>query len=524
MKKVDPNFTTVKKTVCPFCSYGCEFGVVFDDFGVRGVEYIAGGSSQGRLCPRGSAAALYLNHKLRLSMPVQNGKVLDWAKLGKDLKKVFDKPANIAVTFDRNITIEDYQSILGFCKEQGIDDIASTYLEPEALLRCFFKEPFTPDKISDAKTIVIVGDPFNQVPILSKTLIEWKLRDRNNRLVVIDSIKTHTSTFSSDFLKCTVGTEPLLLMALADEDIRGVDISSITGVSSSVMKDISQSMKNDSKGLILVCLSFAHTYDPQFFVHGLERLSSFTDCSVIPFVEFTGFEGNQQFGDILDKIKKKKIKYLVNFGELFPFYYPQLDRVLKGVKIYATSPIKQNYHTVMPIALNLEKKGTIRTNRGILDLPGDIDPASGARRVEEILGLIKPVKAEKTELSVPRSKIDVNERAKNIITRNKETKKKKSLKLIGEKIAYSFLGLFGDEKVKINPLDAEALGIRSTDIAVLSSKQGKAEFLVKLTTDVEPGTAVMAAETPEARGLFDYESTDKIINFIPTEVEIWRKG
>lgn len=88
MKKVDPAFTTVKKTVCPFCSFGCELGVVFDDFGVKGVEYIKDGSSEGRLCPRGSASALYLNHPLRLSMPIKNGKVLDWTKLSKDLKKV----------------------------------------------------------------------------------------------------------------------------------------------------------------------------------------------------------------------------------------------------------------------------------------------------------------------------------------------------------------------------------------------------------------------------------------------------
>jgi len=134
MKKVDPNptFTTVKKTICPFCSFGCEFGVIFDDFGIRGVEYIKDGSSEGRLCPRGSAAALYLNHPLRLSMPIKNGKILDWTKLGKDLKKIFDKPAKVAVTFDRNLTIEDYRSIISFCKATGVENIASTYFEPEA--------------------------------------------------------------------------------------------------------------------------------------------------------------------------------------------------------------------------------------------------------------------------------------------------------------------------------------------------------------------------------------------------------
>ena len=524
MKKVDPTFTTVKKTVCPFCSYGCEFGVVFDDFGVRGVEYVADGSSQGRLCPRGSAAALYLNHKLRLSMPIHNGKALDWTKLGKDLNRAFDKPANVAVTFDRNITAEDYHSIIGFCKEKSIDNIASTYFEPEALLRQFFTKPFAHDKINEAKTILVIGDPFNQVPMLSKPLIEWKLSDRENRLAVIDSIGTHTSAFASDFLKCNINTEPLLLLGLAGEDLGGIDIPANTGVPSTVMKDIAQGLKNDGAGLIFVCLSFAHTYDPQLLVEGLERLSSYTGCPIIPFVEFVGFEGNQHFGSILDKVKKKKIKHLVNFGELFPFYYPQMDKILKGVSIYATSPLKHKNHTVLPVALNLEKKGTILTNRGTLDLSGDIDPASGARMIGDILGLVKSTKMETADLKAPRSKVNITERAKNIIAKNKGSKKKNTLKLIGEKVAYDFLGLFGDEKVKINPLDAETLGIKPTDIAVLSSKQGKAEFLIKLTTDIDPGVAVISAETPEAKGLFEYDLTDNIVNFIPTEVEIWRKG
>jgi len=524
MKKVDPTFTTVKKTVCPFCSFGCEFGVVFDDFGVRGVEYIADGSSQGRLCPRGSAAALYLNHKLRSSMPTHNGKVLDWTKLSKDLKKALEKPANMAITFDRNLTIEDYHSILGFCNESGIDNIASSYFEPESLLRSFFRNSFTVDDIGKANTILVVGDPFNQVPMLSKSLIEWKLSSRENRLVVLDSITTHTSTFATDFLRCKVGTEPLLLMALAGEDPGSIDVSENTGVSSAVIADIAKSMKADNNGLILVCLCFAHTYDSRFLVEALDRLGSYSGCAVIPFVEFAGFEGNQQFGDILDKVKKKKIKYLVNFGELFPFYYPQVAKVLKGVSIYATSPIKYKYHTVLPVALNLEKQGTILTNRGQQALSGTISPASGARMIGEILGLLKSTKPDKTALTVPKSRIDVTERAKNILAKTKAPKKKKTLKLIGEKIAYDFLGLFGDGKIKINPLDAEALGLKPTDIAVLNSKHGKAEFLIKLTAEVDPGIAAIAAETPEAKGLFDYDLTDNIVNFIPTEVEIWRKG
>ena len=524
MKKVDPAFTTVKKTVCPFCSFGCELGVVFDDFGVKGVEYIKDGSSEGRLCPRGSASALYLNHPLRLSMPIKNGKVLDWTKLSKDLKKVFDKPANVAVTFDRNLTIEDYRSIISFCKATGVENIASTYFEPEALLREFFGKSFSVDDINKAGMVLVVGDPFDQTPMLSKALIEWKLRNRKNRLVVVDTMKTHTATFASDFLKCRVDTEPLLLLGLAQENIAGVNVPEITGVSASTIADISKDLKQSKDALLLVCLSFAHTYDSILLKEGIKRLSAYAGKQVIPFVEFPGFEGNQRFGAILDKIKKKKIKHLVNFGELFPFYYPQISKSLKTVNIFATSPIKHKDHTVLPVALNLEKQGTILTNRGDQDLSGTINPASGARMVSEILALVKKTKAGGGTVIPPALTINLVERAKRIVARTKKTRKKKTLRLLGEKISYNFLGLFEKERLKINPLDAEVLGLKPTDTVFIKSKHGEVNCRIKLTTDIDQGIAVIPAETPAVKGLFEYEVVDNIISFIPTEVEIWRKG
>ncbi len=61
----------VKRTLCTFCGYGCELGIVFDDFGVKGVEYLKETPNQGRLCPRGSACVSYLNHPKRLCVPVE---------------------------------------------------------------------------------------------------------------------------------------------------------------------------------------------------------------------------------------------------------------------------------------------------------------------------------------------------------------------------------------------------------------------------------------------------------------------
>lgn len=515
---------TVKQTVCPFCSFACEFGVVFDDFGIKGVEYIKEGSSGGRLCPRGSAAAFYLNHPRRLSMPIKNGKTLDWPRATKELNKAFEKPKNVAVTFDRNITVEEYQSIIDFSDKMGVENIASTYFEPEAFLTKFLDDQFSIDEIDNAQMIIVLGDLFNQTPMISRSLIKWKLSDRKNRLVVIDSINSHTAFFASDFLKVTVGTESLLLLALAKENLKGIDVSVATGIPESITKDISQSFKDARPGLIICVLPFGHAYDPLLFAEGISRLSEFSKKKVVPFFEFAGFNGNQHFGSIIDLIKKKKIKHLINFGELFPYYYPQLQRDLKTVNIVTTSPLKYNSNTALPAALNLEKKGTILTTFGKKNLTGDIRPASGAKTVNEILALIKDVGAKGKSLQTPEVKIDIKARARKLFEKAMIPKKKKTFKLVGEKIAYNFLEFFEKERIKLNPLDARELGIQSCDIVSVKSKCGNVERAVKLTKDIDRGIVAVPVETPEVRGLFDFEINSGIINFIPTEVELCRKG
>jgi len=525
MKKIDPLATTITKTICPLCSFGCEFGVVFDDFGVKGVEYLKDGSSGGRLCPRGSAAAFYLNHPRRLSMPMKNGKAVDWSKVLKELKKVIEKPQNVAITFDRNITLEEYMAIVGFCKAVGIENIASTYFEPETFLKTFLNTPFAIDEINDAEVIIVLGDPFNQAPMSSKELINWKLSNRKNRLVVIDSINTHTAGFASDFLKVVVGTEPLLLFALAQENIGGIDIPATTGVVASVINDISKSFKEAQNGFIFASLPFGHTYDPLLVTEGLSRLSNFSGKKVVPFVEFSGFDGNQHFGSIMNLAKKKKIKHLINFGELFPFYYPQVFKSMKALNIYATSTMKYNGFTTLPVALNLEKAGTVITTFGKKNLSGNIKPASGARTVNEILTLFKEDYAEGAPLKAPKFKINVKERAAKVVEKSK-IKKKKIFTLVGEKIAFNFLAFFEDEKVKMNPLDAVELGIKPNDTVSVRSKHRNIDLCAKLTGDVSRGVVAVPAETPAVKGLFDFEidGVNNTINFIPTKVEIWRKG
>ncbi len=523
MKIIDPETKSVIKTICPFCSFGCEFGVVFDDFGVKGVEYLSDGNTGGRLCPRGSAAGVFLNHPRRLTVPVKSGRAVDWVRIKQELKDILAKPDKVAVCFDRNITEEEHQAILGFCKGAGISHIASTYFEPERFFKVFIKrrKPVGLDQIDRAQQIVVLGDPFNQAPMISKTLINWKLSDRKNRLVVIDSINTHTAGFATDFLKVRAGTEPLLLLGLAREKSGDIDLAGTTGIESSIIDEVSQSFKSAENGLIIVSLAFGHTYDPVLFTEALIRFSKFSGKPVMPLFEFIGFPGNEHFGAVYNLIKKRKIKYLINFGELFPYYYPQVLKGVKGLNVCATSTLKFDGIDGLPAVLNLEKEGTIITTFGPAKLSGEIKPASGTMDVKALLDMMGGVTKKVSGINEPELKIDLKERIGAVV--EKSTKKTRGYLLLGEKIAFNFMGFFETPQLKINPVDGEELKVRTGDRVYVQSKNGLAEVVVKLSIDVPCGVVSIPAETPDVRELFDFEIHQELVNFEPTEVKIWKK-
>ncbi len=523
MKNIDPNTITVKRALCPFCSYGCEFGVVFNDFGIKGVEYIKDGNSNGRLCPRGSAAAMYLDHPRRLAAPTTGGKSIAWNKMAKELSKAVGNPKKVAITFDRNITDEEYAAIIGWCKSIGIENTASTYFEPENSLRSFLDQSFAEDDLEKAKMIVVLGDLFNQAPMSSRGIIEWKMKDKKNQIVVIDSVRTHTAGFANLFLRTNVGTEPLLLLALAGTNTEGIDVAKATGIDTSIIKGLSGAMQKNEKGIVFVSLPFGRTYDPGLFAEGLRRIRDVSGAKIVPFVEFAGYHGSQGFASILDMAKKKKIKHLINFGELFPFYYPQLAADLKDINVYATATLKHGLYAMLPVPLNLEKQGTVTTTFGKRKLPGGIESPSGSRTIEEILSMLSGDFGKGKTPAAADHKLDVSGRARRVAEMS--SSKKKTLKLVGEKLAYSFLGFLEGETLKINPVDAEEFGIRAQDTVTVKSKHGVVDLPAKITEDVSPGVLAVPAETPGVRGLFDYELDSELdaVNFIPTEVKICRK-
>ncbi len=522
MKKIDPAFNYAKKLTCPFCSLGCEFNLILNDFGIKGVDYLKTGSSGGRLCPRGSAAALYLGHPKRLSMPMKKDKVIEWPKIAKELNKIFANPEKLAVTFDRNITNEEYELILSCCHANGIENVASCYLEPESALAEFATRNFDPGDLGSPGMVVVIGDPFNQSPLFSKYIIDWKMSDRKNRLIVIDSISTHTASFATEFIPVSIGAEPLVVYALAQEP--GIKTEDICKVGGDCIKEIAGALKAAKSGLIVVSLPFGHIYDPGALADSLHTLASASGKNVLPLVEHIAPAGNIPFGDLLAKNKKGNLHYLMNFGELFPYYYPQLSLEFKFKDIYATSPLRQQEYNTIPFALNLEKSGTIHTNYGVKKLSGGIVPASGARTVHQIIEMLDIKKNGKATVRKYEVKYDRSARISTLMDKSTTAPKKKSMMLLGEKIAFDFMNIFEKEILKINPADAHENGLVDHETVTVESKRGKNEMEIKVTNTVPTGIIAVSAENAATRGLFDFEIVEGSVYFIPTEVQIWRKG
>jgi hypothetical protein len=196
---------------------------------------------------------------------------------------------------------------------------------------------------------------------------------------------------------------------------------------------------------------------------------------------------------------------------------------LRALNIYATATLKYDGYNALPVPLNIEKDGTIITTFGKKNLGGNIEPPSGTKSINEILSLLSDGRGKGETLRPPEKKVDVAERVRGLA--EVSVTKKKNLRLVGEKVAYNFLGFFEGEALKMNPRDAVELGITVNDYASVTSKHGSVDLPVKLTEDVGKGIVAVPAETPSVKGLFEYliDSGDNTINFIPTEVKICRK-
>jgi hypothetical protein len=244
---------------------------------------------------------------------------------------------------------------------------------------------------------------------------------------------------------------------------------------------------------------------------------------IVPLYEFAGYAGGVDFAVIMNRIKEKRIKSLLCLGELFPHHYPQLAKELKGVHLVIATPWRVGSCTAVPLALNIEKPGTVTTIFGEKIINGAVPAPSGARTVFELLPLSgKAGSVEKKFAAAPARAMNLKVKIEQAAERSR-SRKKKGYRLVGEKLAYSFGALYEPEALKINPEDALTLRVRDGDMVVVASAQSQQALPARISHDTDPGVVAVPAETGLTRGLFDYWIDEQTVRFMPTEVRIWRK-
>ena len=118
--------------------------------------------------------------------------------------------------------------------------------------------------------------------------------------------------------------------------------------------------------------------------------------------------------------------------------------------------------------------------------------------------------------------------AENLLERqNPKRRRSYPLRLLGEKPAIEFHGLFDDgvNRLKLNPADLRSLNLNAGETVLLTTPQATEEFLVERSNAVPPEVAACSVNRIENRRLFEV-AIDKTTGdcIIPsTSGRVWKK-
>jgi anaerobic selenocysteine-containing dehydrogenase len=529
----------MKKGICPFCRLGCELGILADDWSIRGVEYLKGsGLNDGSLCARGNGAALYLDHPKRLTFPLHNGNEIRWKEAFAELADILRRTDSreLAITYDSNLTEDEYSLLWGFAEKLGVGNLACSYLEPEFYFNNAMPEVprATLDEIRKNSVFLIVGDLFNQTPVIARHILEAKYATKNGRMYVIDSYVTNTASFADTFLQVNPGTESLALLALSSlvsqnrtqYPVETYAVSS--GLELPALKDVANSLLSDERKAVIAVMALGRTEDPVLLSGSAQHLTRSLpgDRSFLPLGESFGRPGKVEFTDVLDKIESGKIKVLINFGEIFPYMYPQFLEKLRTLSHFVCTAVLKTHVNVpglwLPASLNLEKSGILNTAFGERKISPIVSPYSGAKSAGEIVEKL----AAELSLSLDGGEASTSARTVESGTLKSRAdrlleQKRNGFHLLGEKLAYHFRSLFGEKPyLKLNPVDANQIGVKSGQQARAKTSQAETDLKVVATERVPRGLAVVPVEFPEVRTLFEPSVEEGVLSFRPQTVEL----
>jgi anaerobic selenocysteine-containing dehydrogenase len=479
------------KTVCPHCCLLCDLYLV------KGRE-IKGVSFKGPLCPKGILAWKITYHRKRLLRPMQKGKRgyknLTWEQaMAVLVRKVKAARKKVGVVVSGACTNEEIMAIASLARALGTGVHTRSLLSSE--LSCKLASP---DEIERCDAILMLGDPFEQFPVIAGRVLKAKY-ERGIPIFSLSSRAGSTSWFSQ-LIQPKPGAESLVLCLLAKvlvesgrhkkdcEAIEGFDalktllskikaeeLESLSGVRRMELEALAVTLSRASRPLILL----TPTYTPvQAWVSNLALLSG-ASVLVLPgaparMLEEVGARelGEEEFGVAL-VFREDPALVKADFKAVFTTYQEEADLLLP-VPTFAELAAEYT-------RLDGEK--------------ASVQPASEPpEEVRKISLLVREI-AEKMKLKLPEaqarppSKIAFRSVKPRAILAERD--EKYPFLVVSQPTCFNpewKVLRVEPEIVEISPPDAERLGLKEPQRVTVRFGEGRLERVARIGPTVQEGT------------------------------------
>lgn len=554
------------KTNCIFCSLGCGLKIRVDGTRVIETDFdFADPVNEGSICPRGNYVLEMLKNKSRIGEPSlmdqQGAKKCSWdeafaycinqinfvrQKYGNNSIGVIASPMlsldslKLAADFVNNSLDSDNFEIFGVSRENiaAIDETEGDIA-----------------RLKEQEVLLLVGDVLTRSPVLSKAVNRVKYGARANKVITIDFRGTHTSWFSTMHLQVNPGGEAFALAALLkvilDKKHQGQILSAISmetllersGLSAGQVKEAAAALEATPKAAIVA----APILDDPQVIALCAMLAAAAGKTFVPLYSAGNYAGaksvlqNARSSNVVDLLLKGQLKGLVLLGEDLLRSIPkkivfehvkklhfliQADVFLGLTSKYANiflpacSPFEENTEMIYSgkRRASLEKVigsvGNSKTYAEILSyfiskmssgktmpLIASAGRTSGARE-ESVIKQLENIPDVKTDEEHPYLLVPFDD-----ITH------------VGNGSQSSnFLWAKSSAKnayIEINPSDADNLGLKTWDKAIVRSKIADVNISVRVSESIPKGVVSASHHFPDVRKLF---TSDNAANIEPVKI------
>jgi len=432
----------VTKSVCPFCSTGCQIEYHSKDGRVERVNSDDSTFNEGNLCVNGRFGYDYLNSPDRLKTPLVNQKPVSWDNaLNSTVEKLKAIPASAVAAFaSPRLTNEDSFLFAKLVKEV----IGSPHLDSEAGFGFaaainIIKQQLgidgasaTIDRIDGADAVLVIGSDLNS----ESTGIEYRVikavTKNDAKLVVANVRSVKLKKFANSYLPYKPGGEVALLAALSKVLLENgckpegsgadsftaslaklslAELSASCGIDEKAIRDAAALLATSRNPAVLFGADIIRSCFPKEAVSAVANIALLLGAigkeagGLFPIDEKNNALGSLEMGvspgengldvsGIITGIEKGSIRalYLLGCNPLASF--PDNRRIRKAleklelliVQDILSSEISKLAHILLPASAAAEKSGTFTTPDGrVQSLQKAVNPPGEAREDLAIL-------------------------------------------------------------------------------------------------------------------------------------------